>query len=196
LLFTGLIHKIGRVETLIRKGVSYELTVGIPDVFDWEKGESVAINGVCTTVEWFEKSKIRVILTDETIARSNLDRLVRNSKVNIERSLRLDSRLGGHIVQGHVDCVGKVKWLKVKGDTAELAVSFQQNYAKFIVEKGSIALDGVSLTISKLNSGFFCCALIPETIKSTIISNYKPGTSVNLEFDIIAKYIKRMLKNK
>jgi len=160
-------------------------------------GESVAVNGVCLTVAAVGDSGVFAAdVSQETARRTTIAAMKRGDTVDLERAIPANGRFGGHFVQGHVDCKGRLRWIKRTGDFATICVGYPTGFAKFVVSKGSIAIDGVSLTVSKAGASTFEVAVIPETIERTILANLRTGSDVNLEFDIMAKYIESVLKNK
>ena len=155
-------------------------------------GESISCDGCCLTVVSKEKERFIVEASQETAARTILRHYRIGAVLNIERALRADGRLGGHFVTGHVDCTGQVDSLKPVGESLELAVGFDIGFDPLVVDKGSIAVNGVSLTVNRCRSGWFSVNLVPHTVGKTNLSSLRKGTSVNLEFDLIGKYIARM----
>ena len=194
-MFTGIIESIGTVISLSQSGEGKRLLVKAEFAENLNAGESVAIDGVCLTVSGISEKGFFADISRETLLRTTLGSVARGSQVNLERALRADGRFGGHIVQGHIDCPGKVLWLKRTGKFASLAVGFPSAYLKYIVEKGSIAVSGVSLTVSKVFGEKFEAAIIPETLERTTLNKLRPGGKVNLEFDVFAKYIESIIKS-
>ncbi len=193
-MFTGLILSTGTVTQVLRQGQDIRIVVSPALPFeDIEKGESIAINGVCLTVEKYDSTSFIVYASRETLTRSTLKYIVGGQLVNLERALCVGDRLGGHIVAGHVDCVGRIRDIKDSGESIRYTVEFPSSYSRYVIEKGSIALDGISLTINKCAEGYLEVNIIPETRKSTNISTWKIGTEVNIEFDIIGKYVERLI---
>ena len=194
-MFTGLIERVGTIGNIETVGDSRRLTVEIGDddyLQDAQIGESIAVNGVCLTVIESSKSQFSVEAIEETMRRTNLGRLQIGSRVNLERALLANARLGGHIVQGHVDGVGCVVVSRSEG--AGWWTTFEPPFAlmKFIVEKGSICIDGISLTVANASYNKFSVALIPHTREVTTAQSWNEGVLVNLEVDIIAKYVERL----
>ena len=190
-MFTGLIEEVGRV--LERKGS--RLVVGARLVLDdATEGASIAVNGVCLTVVERASDRIRFDLGPETLARTALADLTQGDRVNLERPLRLGGLVGGHLVQGHVDGVGLVAQLTREGDTARLRVRCQDAaLAALLIPQGSVAVDGVSLTVASLDGSAFEIMLIPHTLGQTTLGALEPGERVNLEMDMIGKYVQRAL---
>ncbi len=156
-------------------------------------GESIAVNGACLTVVSIGKNDFDIEASEETLSRTDLSDLKLGSGVNLERSLKVGERLGGHFVTGHIDGIGNVESLTPKGDSIEIWISLPENLSKYIVEKGSIAVDGVSLTINLVKSNKFSVNIIPFTQQETIISEYMTGRKVNIECDIIGKYVEKFV---
>jgi riboflavin synthase len=192
-MFTGLIERTGIVKSITTRGNYNVLTIGSEMASDnIQKGESICCDGVCLTVVTFTKDAFIVEVSQETSARSILNSYKVGSKINLERALHPNDRLGGHWVSGHVDCVGKVDYLKPVGESLELAVIFDSNFDLLVVEKGSIALNGVSLTVNAVRSGWVVVNLIPFTQGKTTLEQLRKEDPVNIEFDIIGKYIVKM----
>jgi len=192
-LFTGLIENIGTVVRLSPIGTGKRLRIATDFEPTPVEGESIAVDGVCLTLTAIEKDGFSAEVSKETLDRTIIKKLKRGDKVNLERSLEANGRLGGHIVQGHVDCVGKVYSIRKSGGFAKLTVSFPRQYGKYIVVKGPVAINGVSLTVSKLDNDKLEVSLIPETLKRTTFGKLRTGSEVNLEFDILAKYVEKMI---
>ena len=196
-MFTGLIERVGTIETIQEIGDSRRLVISVGDdlwLSDAQIGESISVNGVCLTVIEFSNRSFAVEAVEETMRRTNLGRLAKGSRVNLERALLANARLGGHIVQGHVDGVGSVVASRTEGEG--WWITFEPPFAlmKFIVEKGSICIDGISLTVANAAYNRFSVALIPHTREITTAQNWDEGAQVNLEVDIIAKYVDHMTK--
>ncbi|MEW5795771.1 MAG: riboflavin synthase [Candidatus Zixiibacteriota bacterium] len=189
-MFTGIIETIGLVEALRPQGNYAILTVksSLPSE-EIQIGESIACHGVCLTVVARDVGSLTAELSQETAARVDMSRLKAGSRINLERALQMGSRLGGHLVTGHVDTTGPVDYLKPVGRSLELAVKFEPGFDALVINKGSIAIDGVSLTVNHCRSGWLSVNLIPHTGQATTLSDLKPGEAVNLEFDLIGKYI-------
>ncbi len=194
-MFTGIVEDVGRVEELKPKTKEVLFTIGAKniDVKEMKLGDSISVNGVCLTLISFKNNTFTVEASHETLRRTTLSKLKVGSKVNLERPLKLGERLGGHIVNGHVDGIGRVESIGRRGKSLEFWFSIPKGHSKYAVEKGSIAIDGVSLTINALNGDRFSVNIIPYTQEATIFSNLKPGDSVNIEFDIIGKYVEKFL---
>jgi len=196
-MFTGIIEEVGRVDTLSRRGTSGVLEVSAIKVLEgMHLGDSIAVNGVCLTVRRQSSRRFQVELSQETLNRSSLGSLKDGSLVNLERPLLATSRLGGHFVQGHVDAVGKVLAIRTDGDFAVWRFLVPDSIERYVVEKGSIAVDGISLTVASLTSEAFDVALIPHTLENTNLRTLRIGDAVNLECDVLAKYLESMLKQR
>jgi riboflavin synthase len=194
-VFTGIVEAVGRVVALEPEGEKTRLCVEAPRVADGAPiGASIAVNGACLTV--VEASPTRVVFeaVRETLDRTVLGDLRVGSRVNLERALRADGRLDGHIVQGHVDGTGRVRVLERRGDDVRLAVDCAPELARQLVPKGSIAVDGVSLTLATVADAGFDVALIPHTLAETNLGDRRPGDRVNLEADVLGKYVLRYLE--
>ena len=192
-IFTGLIAEVGRVAELRRAGDGAALEIVTGLVLEMAEGDSVAVNGVCLTAVDVRPDRFTAEAMNETLARSSLGGLSVGSAVNLELALRADGRLGGHIVQGHVDATGTVAGIREDGFAHVVAVAAGSDVLRYVVEKGSIAFDGVSLTVSAIDGEAFEVSLIPETLQRTTLGAAKEGDVVNLEVDVLAKYVERLL---
>ena len=193
-MFTGLISDMGVVERVDPRAGGARITIrprALP-VDELELGESVACNGACLTVVERGGGRMSFDAVPETLARTTLGSWRSGTAVNLERALRLSDRLGGHMVQGHVDAVGKVLARAVEGQGARFTVSLPAAIAPLVAEKGSIAIDGVSLTVARAGRDWFEVALIPETLARTVLGEAEPGTAVNLEADVVARHVARL----
>jgi riboflavin synthase len=189
-VFTGIVEERGRVRSLH----DTRLVVGCGTVVaDAEPGASIAVNGVCLTVVDGSDDALAFDLAPETLARSTLGDLAPGDAVNLERPVTLATRLGGHLVQGHVDGVGTVEAVERDGQSATLRISLSDGLGRYMVEKGSVAVDGVSLTVAGINEAGFTVALIPHTLSATSLGERHPGDGVNVEVDVLAKYVERLL---
>lgn len=196
-MFTGIIEEVGRVDALSRRGTAALLEVRATKVLEgMQLGDSVAVNGVCLTVRRLSSGSFHAELSEETLHRSSLGNLKKGNLVNLERPLLATSRLGGHFVQGHVDAVGKVMAIRVDGDFAVWRFLLPDSIERYVVEKGSIAIDGISLTVASLTKGAIDVALIPHTLENTNLRTRQIGDEVNLECDVLAKYVESMLKQR
>ena len=160
---------------------------------EWVKGESIAVNGVCLSVETFDKDSFTAYASAETLGISFLDGLRRGSRVNLERALAMGDRLGGHMVSGHVDAVATIESMTPAGSSLCVRVAFPEEFSSQVIAKGSVALDGISLTINDCGQGFLEVNIIPETQQSTTINQWQPGRRINFETDLIGKYVQQML---
>jgi riboflavin synthase len=188
-VFTGLVQELGVVENIGRSGAIRRLGIRSKNIGKGVKaGDSVCVDGVCLTVSSIKEDLLSFDLMAETARNTNLAGLVNGDKVNLEGSLRADGTLDGHFVLGHVDCVGVIERVRKTGDGFMLRVGFPEKFGRLIVEKGSIAVDGISLTAGRVDKNAFEVHIIPHTLKFTTLSAKEAGSAVNLEFDILGKY--------
>jgi riboflavin synthase len=194
-MFTGIIEDVGIIEALIPSGEDIRLSIKTDklDMRDVSFGDSIANNGVCLTVVAMSKNGFSADVSHETIKRTGFANYQAGSKVNLEKALQANSRLGGHIVSGHVDGVGEVLSIAPVGRYVDIWIKAPVQLAKYLAEKGSITVDGVSLTVNQVNGAKFLLTLIPHSLKETIIGFYQVGTKVNLEVDVIARYLERLI---
>ncbi|MGZ8868138.1 MAG: riboflavin synthase [Thermoanaerobaculia bacterium] len=192
-MFTGIIHHSGVVEALEHLEWGARLRIRTSDPEPFLRGESLAVNGVCLTVLPENDTTLLTDVSNETLSRTTLGRLCGGDHVNVERALALGDRLGGHMVQGHVDTTGTLISIAEEGEFAVHRWSFPPEYAELVASKGSIAVDGVSLTIVEPDGSTFGAALIPETLRRTTLGTARAGDLVNLEFDMVAKYIRGLV---
>ena len=194
-MFTGIVRELGRVESLNGESEGLRLRVAAPaTASSTAAGDSVAVNGVCLTAVEVEGGVLAFDAVPETLERSSLSRLVAGGVVNVEPALRAGEPLGGHIVQGHVDGVGQVLRLEPEGEGARLTVEAPAELLRYVVEKDSITVEGVSLTIAALAPGTFEAALVPHTLTATTLGSLVSDDKVNLEVDVLAKYVERLLE--
>jgi riboflavin synthase len=194
-VFTGIVEAVGRVRALRPQGAKAELVVEAPELAAGVRiGDSVAVNGACLTVTAARDGALHFEAVQETLDRTSLGRLAAGRGVNLERALRADGRLDGHLVQGHVDGVGRVRELRRAGDDVRLFVSCEPAFAELLVEKGSVAIEGVSLTVVGVEPAGFDVALIPHTLAATTLGALEPGAALNLEADVLGKYVRRYLE--
>lgn len=193
-MFTGIIEELGMVLTLKRGSNSSQISIQADKVLeDVKLGDSIAINGVCLTVTSFDRSHFSADMMAETLAKTNLRELGNGHKVNLERAARLGDRMGGHLVQGHVDGVGTLVEAQVVDIARVLRIQAPAEILKYTVAKGSIAIDGISLTVVDVFTDSFTVSIIPHTAAMTTLGFKKPGATVNLEADIIGRYVERLL---
>jgi riboflavin synthase len=196
-MFTGIVEGTGRVVTLAVApgGAGARLEVEAPwPAGTLAAGDSVAVDGCCLTVAAATPTGFAADLVAETLRRTALGRLAAGDRVNLERPLALGGRLGGHLVQGHVDGVARVLERQAAGEGRELRVELPEALARYVVEKGSIAVDGVSLTVAGVGRGWFAVALVPHTLATTTLGERGPGDPVHLEVDLVAKYVERLVQ--
>lgn len=197
-MFSGIVYDVGRLKS-IRQGSGVKvLTIALSkEILKPEKGMSIAINGACLTVVSFKGVKeFSADVTEETLKKTVLNTVKPGDEVNVEFPLTLDKFLSGHLVQGHVDCTGKAALVEKAGDKIILTISYPGEYGRYIIEKGSITVSGISLTAYNVKKNSFDVSIIPETWKSTIVKNLKRGDEVNLEFDVIGKYVEKFINQK
>ncbi|WP_076790576.1 riboflavin synthase [Chlorobium sp. KB01] len=195
-MFTGIIKDVGRVRGVVRQKGGLRLRVHYTNPAEFSNlsiDESVSINGACQTVVALGEGWFEVDTVEETLSKTTLGEIGNGSLVNLERAVRPLDRLGGHFVLGHVDCAASVHEIRELGSSRELWISFPETFTPFIVSAGSITIDGISLTVAKLDRLRFAAAVIPYTFAHTTINDLKAGSRVNLEFDILGKYVARQL---
>ena len=195
-MFTGIIQSIGIIADLQPKGGDMTLVVntGKLDMSDVALGDSIAVNGVCLTAIAITGSSFTADVSRETLSLTSLGALSKGSKVNLEKALTLQTRLGGHMVSGHVDGLGTVESRHNDGRSERFSIKAPDDLAKYIAAKGSIAIDGVSLTVNVVNGAVFEINIVPHTIQETIIGSYQAGTKINLEVDVVARYLERLIQ--
>jgi riboflavin synthase len=194
-MFTGIIAAIGQVESVQPKGgdLKLQIATGKLDLADVKLGDSVALNGVCLTVVEMKAASLSFDVSKESLQRTSLNKISTGSEVNLEKAMAVGDRLGGHIVSGHVDGLGKVVSLQASARSVQFRFETPAELMRYIVEKGLICIDGISLTVNKVGDNWFEVNIIPHTMQETIISNYQSGSQVNLEVDIIARYLERLM---
>lgn len=195
-MFTGIVEEIGTIKNIQKGKHSAVLIIQAKTVLeDLKVGDSIAVNGICFTAISFDSNSFSADVMHETLNRSSLAQLKRGSYVNLERAMPVNGRFGGHIVAGHVDGVGKI--IKIEKDDTAIwyTIKAESSILRYIIQKGSIAVDGVSLTVAQVSSDWFSVSTIPHTNAKTILSKYKVGDIVNLENDMIGKYVEKLLKN-
>lgn len=194
-MFTGIILGKGTVveKRASGSGMVFSLEPDF-DLTDPEEGESIAVNGVCLTAKNINPRRFTVDVSPESLARTNLGKLSVGSKVNLERALRLSDRLGGHLVSGHVDAVSTVLERRPVGDFVQFTFGISAGLSRYIIEKGSIGIDGTSLTVNSCDDKSFSIVVIPHTLDVTLLGTLREGNSVNIEVDLIGKYVEKMLQ--
>ena len=196
-MFTGLIEEIGRMESIFSGEKSLKLTISAKKILEGIKlGDSISTNGVCLTVTHFTNNSFTVDVMPETLRNTNLSKLKKGSLINLERALKLSDRLGGHIVSGHIDGIGYIKEFKVEDNATWITIETSKSVIKYIISRGSIAIDGTSLTVVDVVENTFRVSIIPITKEETILLKKIPGDEVNLECDMVGKYIERFLNFK
>ncbi|MCX7735450.1 MAG: riboflavin synthase [Candidatus Kapabacteria bacterium] len=195
-MFTGLIEEIGIINSITSIGGGYKISVKANHMInDLAVDDSVSINGACQTVVQVKGNIFEVEAVEETLRKTTLGSFRNGKKVNLERALTLNKRLGGHIVLGHIDCVGIVKSIQPERTGILIEINYPQEFSKYVINTGSICMDGVSLTTAKAENDWFLVSIIPHTWNNTTLNLLKVGDKVNLEFDVIGKYVESLLKN-
>ena len=194
-MFTGLVEGMGRIERVEPRPGGRRLRIHSALAADARIGDSIAVNGCCLTAVAVDREGFEVEAVPETLARTTLGTMAAGDPVNLERSLRLDQRLGGHLVQGHVDGVGEVRAVAPEGDGARVTIALPSDLSRFVAEKGSLAVDGISLTVARAHAGSCEVALIPHTLAATNAGRYRVGQKVNLEVDLVARYLARLIED-
>lgn len=193
-MFTGIIEELGKVKNISLQGSSGKITIYAKKVLDGINiGDSIAVNGVCLTVVQLMKDGFVADVMAETVRRSNLKNIQNGNYVNLERAMAADGRFGGHIVSGHIDGTGTIVSLEKEENATWVKVSAKPDILKYIVEKGSICIDGISLTVAQVDNETFSVSVIPHTGSNTTLTSLKPGDILNLETDIIGKYVAKLM---
>jgi riboflavin synthase alpha subunit len=193
-VFTGIVRELGRVASVEERGGGLALEIEAPETAPaLSPGDSLAVDGVCLTAEAVADGRVTLHAVPETLSRTTLGRLREGDRVNLEPALRAGEPLGGHHVQGHVDAVGRIQSVEAEGEGLRVFVAAPPEILRYLVEKGSVAVDGVSLTVAELAEDAFAVALVPHTLEQTTLSELMPGREVNLEVDVLAKYVERLL---
>lgn len=193
-MFTGIVEEIGKIQSIKKGDKSSVITVQGDKIFgDMHIGDSIAVNGVCLTVATFSNNNFIADIMNETLSKSTLGSLKNGSDVNLERAMSANRRFGGHIVSGHIDGVGEITKIQKDDNAIWYTVKAEDNLMKYIVEKGSIAIDGISLTVARVDNIQFSVSIIPHTAQETILSHRQIGDNVNLENDIIGKYVEKLI---
>lgn len=196
-MFTGIVEEMGRVKALRRDAGAARLTISASIVLDGTVlGDSISVNGVCLTVVDLDKSEFSADVAVETLKVTNLGELKVGARVNLERALQLSARIGGHLVSGHVDAVGRIREKREEGNGWRVFIDAPETVLRTVIKKGSIAIDGVSLTVADVDQSGFSFAMIPHTAKLTTLGFKSAGDGVNLESDIIGKYVERLLSGR
>ena len=193
-MFTGIIQTIGKIKTRENLGSDCRFVISpYLNITDWSDGESVAVNGVCLSVEKHKEKDFEVYASPETLKLTTLKKVQTGEVVNLERAVSLGERLGGHIVSGHVDCIASIESISTSAHSKIFRINFPEKFAAEVVLKGSIALDGISLTINNCGKNFLEVNIVPDSFKRTNIFQWKAGNEINMETDIIGKYVARSL---
>ncbi|MEE3392686.1 MAG: riboflavin synthase [Lachnospiraceae bacterium] len=196
-MFTGIIEETGTIKSMKRNGANTDLVINAKKVLEGTKiGDSIAVNGVCLTVTGISSSAFQAFAMGETMRRTAFSKFRAGSRVNLERALLPTERMGGHIVSGHIDGTGEIMEKKPEGEAVWIRIKAPQNIMKYVVEKGSIAIDGISLTVAGVTGGDFSVSIIPHTGIATTLTTKEKGDPVNLENDIIGKYVERLVNFK
>ncbi|MFK7793723.1 MAG: riboflavin synthase [Gammaproteobacteria bacterium] len=193
-MFTGIIQAIGSIANIEVNDCSHVLSIATPGNYlsGVKPGDSICVNGVCLTVTSFDSNIFKTDVSAETIRCTSFKQLEKNSKVNLEQALTLSDHLGGHLVTGHVDGVGLIKHVEKETNSTCFTVTVPKDIAKYIARKGSICMDGVSLTVNSVDGDDFTVNIIPHTLENTVIIGYRKDTIINLEIDLIARYVERL----
>ncbi|CAG9297324.1 riboflavin synthase [Celerinatantimonas diazotrophica] len=196
-MFTGIIEARGTIQALRRRSVDVQLKVATHtlDMSDVHIGDSIAVNGVCLTVVEYSQDHFCADVSHETLSRSSLGKLKVGSNVNLEKAMAANGRFGGHMVSGHVDGLATVKSVSHQGLGIDIWLEFPAELGKYIAEKGSITLDGISLTVNELRQSQFRLTIIPHSAEQTTISEWRKGSQINLEVDVVARYLERLLQS-
>ena len=197
-MFTGIIEAIGQIKNININGQGARITVAVGklDMSDVKLGDSIATNGICLTVVAFDHASFSADVSNETLKRTGFVNYQSGQRVNLEKAMLPTTRFGGHIVSGHVDAVADIVLIENKGNSTDYWLSMNDDIAPYIAEKGSITIDGVSLTVNSLSQDKFRLTIVPHTAEETIIARYQSGTKVNIEVDVMARYIERLLTKK
>ena len=196
-MFTGIIESIGEIESITPRSGDVEIVISSPDLdmSDVALGDSIAVNGVCLTAVHKTANSFRADVSNETLAKSTLGTLKAGSMVNLEKALRLGDRLGGHLVSGHVDGIGEVTGRSQDSRSWRFEITPPTELLKYIAPKGSITINGISLTVNSVADGRFDVNIVPHTLQCTTMQELQPGNSVNLEIDVLARYLEQLMKH-
>ncbi len=194
-MFTGIIEAVGTIKAININGQGARLVIATNslDMGDVKLGDSIATNGICLTVVAFDKASFSADVSNETLKRTGFAHYQVGAKVNLEKAMLASTRFGGHMVSGHVDGISQILEINNNGNSFEYWLSMPSDLAKYIAEKGSVTIDGTSLTVNALQADRFRLTIVPHTVKETIFANYQTGTKVNIEVDLIARYLERLL---
>ena len=196
-MFTGLVEEKGILINKIKTGDGYRLEIKAEKVLeDTVIGSSISVNGCCLTVVEKKNNSVLMDTIEETLKKTNLGDLTKGEYVNLERPLKADARLGGHFVLGHVDTKGEVVEIEELSNSHFMKIRFPEEFKQYLIYVGSVAVDGVSMTVAELRDNVFGIGIIPHTWQETVFSTKKPGSTVNLEFDVLGKYVERIMENK
>ena len=196
-MFTGIIEEIGKIKVIQKIGKNNSLTISCNRILeDMKLGDSIAVNGICLTVSRFDNKSFTADVMQVTIQKSNLGKCRAGEYVNMERALQLKSRLGGHLVSGHIDGTGKIMSITKNENAKIYKIQINSEQRKYMIAEGSICIDGISLTISELEQDHLTISIIPETMKNTILQYKKPGDTINIESDMLGKYLYNFLQKK
>lgn len=193
-MFTGIIEEIGQIKNISMLSNGAEIIISCSEILnDIKIGDSICVNGVCQTVTSYDDTSFKAMLSDETLKITNFANEKSGNYVNLERAMKIDSRLGGHIVTGHIDCQGKLVSTEKQNEFTNMTFQISEDKLKYIIYKGSITINGISLTISEIRNNTFSIAVIPHTFNNTVLKYLNIGDRVNIETDIIGKYVEKML---
>lgn len=196
-MFTGIVEGRGKVEDIRTSPKGAQISISTPfDLSDDKVGDSIAVNGICLTATSMSEGHFLADVSGETLSTTNIGKLTSGDAVNLERAMKAGDRFGGHIVTGHIDGTGKVKKREKRGDSIYFEITTAEEIIRLIVGKGSVAIDGISLTVNSVTDVFFTLNIIPHTLDVTTLQNRRQGDSVNIETDIIGKYVERLMSRK
>lgn len=192
-MFTGIVEKKAKIKKTESKGGLLVISLDLPKSMNTKLGDSVSISGCCLTVYKKSGSSVSFQIMKETLDKTIFGKKI-PKEINVELAMKLSDRLGGHIVSGHIDCIGTVNSIVQNDGEREITINFPKNFSDFVIEKGSVTIDGVSLTIVKCGKGILSVSLIPHTLKTTTLDSLRKGDCVNIEFDIVSKHIVNLIK--
>ena len=195
-MFTGIIEELGRIAAVEPLHGGRMLTITCSFAQELDIDESVAVNGACQTVVELREGTFSVVAVEETLSKTTLGSLYEGDPVNLERAMRADARLDGHFVQGHVDATGTVESFEELDDSRLVSIEYDPSFAPYLILVGSITVDGISLTVARLHERLFTVSIIPHTLELTNVRSWQPGSKVNLEFDMIGKYVARWMETR